>query len=105
MKNIPLVFSEYISSLEPLPVDFMECKSVQYNLSKDDAMNDFELFRYLIDNAYSGKEYWEKQGISFLQRCERVQKQIQEQETIRLETLYNFMCYMYMMDIFMFRTL
>ena len=95
MKNIPLVFSEYISGLEPVPVDFMECKSVQYNLSKDDAMNDFELFRYLIDNAYSGKEYWEKQGISFLQRCERVQKQIQEQETIRLETLYNFMCYIF----------
>lgn len=37
MKNIPSVFSEFITDLEPKSVNFMECKSVQRNLSKDEA--------------------------------------------------------------------
>ena len=92
MKNIPSVFSEYIFSLEPMPVDFKECKSVQRSLSKDEAMRDFELLCYLIDNAYSGKEYWEKQSISFLERYKEVQRIIQKQEAIGIDTFCHLLC-------------
>jgi hypothetical protein len=67
INEVPECFKNYI--------DTMECKSTFmdiYNetgkplyISKKEALEDIKMIRYLFDNAYSGKTYWKKKGVSF----------------------------------------
>lgn len=57
------IFDEYISA----SVDSHYRKIKNYNgiLTQQQALYDFDELCYIMNNRYSGKEYWERHGISF----------------------------------------
>lgn len=60
---IDKIFKDYIS--EPRDSVFKDIKKYSGAISQQQALSDFEELQYIIDNRYSGKEYWEGNGISF----------------------------------------
>lgn len=62
---IPDILAPYISA--PASVPFRKVEKYRGEVSRAQARADLEELRYILDNRYSGKEYWERQGISFSQ--------------------------------------
>ncbi len=67
--TLPDFLSSYIDSLsraveyKEIP-DYVDKPCPKY-ISKNQAREDIEMFKYFIKTAYSGKVYWEKQGVDF----------------------------------------
>ena len=65
----PNFIKTYIDSLsrtvayKEIP-DYVDKPCPEY-ITKEQAREDIEMFKYLIKTAYSGKAYWEKQGVDF----------------------------------------
>ncbi|MEA5040606.1 MAG: S41 family peptidase [Clostridiaceae bacterium] len=57
------IFDEYIS--EPIDSQYREIKEYNGVLTRREALFDLDELCYILNNRYSGKEYWERQGISF----------------------------------------
>jgi hypothetical protein len=72
--TLPDFTSSYIDSLSQaveykvIP-DYIDKPCPDY-ITKDQAIEDIQMFKYLIETAYSGKTYWEKQGVDF-SKCYR----------------------------------
>ena len=72
------VFKPYILSEEPRPVPVRPVKPYRFAVSQAEALEDLETLSYLLDTAYSGREYWEKQGNSFSDSIQRIEAWIRE---------------------------
>ena len=57
------VLAPFIS--EPARAPFMKIKKYAAAIPRKAAIRDLAQLRYVMDNRYSGKEYWERRGISF----------------------------------------
>ncbi len=91
--EIPELFKPYITHLL---VENVEIKPLRWDvppqpldhlLTREEASEDLTMFRYLIENAYSGREYWEKAGIDFAKAYATIQQEIDGRETISVEEL------------------
>lgn len=77
--EIPIELKDYISNISTsceykkvYPQTFEELLNGNYkpcpdSISQKEALEDIEQFEYLLETAYSGKEYWKKQGCDFSQ--------------------------------------
>ncbi len=67
--ELPHFITTYIDSLsrsvayKEIP-DYIDKSCPEY-ITMEQAREDIEMFKYLIKTAYSGKTYWEKQGVDF----------------------------------------
>ena len=93
--KIPTTFSDYIINMEPKPVQFMECKAPKQHITQEAAMRDFELACYILDTAYSGKEYWEKQGVLFSELYQTARAEIEKSESLHMYGFFNILCGMF----------
>ncbi len=64
------MLAPYIS--ESVKTPFRKIRKYRATLPRKQALLDFGQLRYIMDNRYSGKEYWERQGISFADCYEQV---------------------------------
>ncbi len=77
--NLPSFVSMYVDSLsrnvsyKEIP-DYIDKPCPKY-ITTNQAREDIEMFKYLIKTAYSGKAYWEKQGVDFY-KCFRELKHL-----------------------------
>ena len=54
----------------------------EITISQNQALEDFETFKYLIDNAYSGRDYWTMQGVDFEECYNQVENVIRAHDCI-----------------------
>lgn len=93
INDIPDIFKKYINQQIVENVEIKElhwdvpAQPLQKPLTRAEASEDFSMFRYLIDNAYSGREYWENAGIDFAHRYAAIQQEIISHETMTIEEL------------------
>ena len=66
--NIPEEYHEYIRP-EKRTIEKNDRVINTYfsdlTLSQKDALEDFETYKYLMDNVYSGRDYWSMHGVDF----------------------------------------
>jgi hypothetical protein len=67
--SIPEMLRPYISAMT-MPCDYKELPDYVVSkppiyITKAQALEDIEMVQYLFDNAYSGRDYWENNGIKF----------------------------------------
>lgn len=75
---LPSVFEPYILSEEPQTVPVRAVQPYRFAVSQTEALEDLEMLVYLLDTAYSGREYWEKQGNSFSDSYQRIEAWIRK---------------------------
>ncbi len=86
--NIPNEFNKYITR-NNLDVDYKEIipyyginkKSIPAFITKREAIEDIEMFEYLLSTAYAGFEYWEYKGVDFKKYFTGLKKLICEKDT------------------------
>ena len=57
---LPPVFEPYIISEEPQTVPVRAVQPWRFAVTQAEALEDLDMLSYLLDTAYSGREYWEK---------------------------------------------
>lgn len=102
-KNIPVEFQDYVMNKstkaeykkvypqtveEMLNYKFAPCPD---SISKKQAMEDIEQFEYLLETAFSGREYWEKQGCDFNEIYSKLNEFVGNKEIICVLDLENYM--------------
>ncbi len=99
--EIPVEFKDYISKIsvsteyktiysatleELITETYRPCPD---SISQKQALEDIQQFEYLLETAYSGREYWEKQGCDFNEiysKAEEFVKSKKEFSVLELET-------------------
>ena len=102
-KDIPIEFQDYVINKstkveykkvypqtveEMLNYKFAPCPD---SISKEQAFEDIEQFEYLLETAFSGREYWEKQGCDFNKIYSKLNDFVDNKETICVLDLENYM--------------
>lgn len=85
--NIPENLKEYIKSTEEKEIEYKKIEKVSsfsITLKKEEALEDFCHFKYIFDNAYSGKEYFENIGVDFEKCYQEIEDFINQYELINL---------------------
>ena len=59
----------------------------QLTVSQQNALEDFETFKYLMDNAYAGRDYWAMHGVNFHACYAQIENQIKAQAYIHASKL------------------
>lgn len=83
--NIPEIYSEYIrpekrtinKNDKVINIDFSDLI-----LSQKDALEDFETYKYLMDNAYSGRDYWSMHGVDFAKGYAEIENKLRYMDNI-----------------------
>lgn len=80
-EDIPESLLAYITSLEetvaaPPPGISNVAALIPQNVSRQQALADVNALAYLMNNAYSGREFFEKQGVNFAQVFDRVRADV-----------------------------
>ena len=89
--ELPEPLADYITDLT-CPTTFMDLapqtdSECAYYVTKEEALEDIEMLRYLFENAYSGYEYWENQGVDFSAICDRLIDLTNGSETVSVVTM------------------
>lgn len=71
---LPLELPDYVAG--PLPE----------RISAAQALEDVELLRYLLDNAYSGRDYWQQRGVDFPAAYAALRQQLRAQGQQHIDT-------------------
>lgn len=66
--------------------DYIDEPCPQY-ITKAQALEDIEMFAYLINTAYSGKAYWERQGVDFVKCFRELELYVQDSSNDRISVL------------------
>ena len=85
--DIPQKFLDYIAEPVKREIDYKKVSKFDFYLSQEKAKEDFEYFKYIMDNAYSGKDYFEKLGINFNDNYKKIEAYIQSCEKIDKDDL------------------
>lgn len=83
--NIPEEYREYIRpekrTIEKndrvINTDFSDL-----TLSQKDALEDFETYKYLMDNVYSGRDYWSMHGVDFKAGYAQIENKLRHMDCI-----------------------
>lgn len=95
-KKLPAVVKEYIKNISA-PAVFMEISELEnakspQAITKQQALEDIEMIKYLFDNAYSGKEYWENNGVNFASMYNKLNEYANKNESIEISALETIIC-------------
>lgn len=74
------IFKPYIS--KPQNAVYRPISEYVSAITRPQALADLDELKYLIDNRYSGKDYWQRNGIIFSECYDQIDKYICEQETV-----------------------
>lgn len=83
--DLPSFTSSYVDTLsktvtyKEIP-DYIDKPCPEY-ITRNQAREDIEMFKYFIKTAYSGKVYWEKQGVDFSKCFNELKDLIKNSET------------------------
>lgn len=55
-------------------------------ITKQQALEDVDVLRYLLDNAYSGRHYWQYRGVDFPKGYENLRRYIKNEKTNDIDT-------------------
>lgn len=83
--TLPSFISSYVDTLsktltyKEIP-DYIDKPCPKY-ITTNQAREDIEMFKYLIKTAYSGKAYWEKQGVDFSKCFRELKDLVKNSET------------------------
>jgi len=79
-KNVPDWFGDYIKGELTQKVEIRKVVKPRRSthISKKQALEDLETFRYLIHNAYAARDYWESNGLVFDDEFQRIKKFIDD---------------------------
>jgi len=88
-KIVPKAFQSYINSTVIENIETLNLKKVTFTITKEEALEDLRIFKYIMDNAYSGREYWENHGIYFKNIYCNIQTYINSHELIYKQELFN----------------
>lgn len=73
-------FKSFISA--PHSAAYRPVKEYMSEITVQQALTDLDELKYLMDNRYCGKEYWERKGLEFKKCYEQIKKYIEMQETV-----------------------
>jgi hypothetical protein len=76
---------EFIS--RPKEVEYHEVLRYKSVISQKDALLDLDEFSYIMDNAYSGKDFWQRQDISFEECYNKIKAFIHMQQELYIGDL------------------
>ena len=77
--NVPEVYREYINPEKRTMPKNDKVVNLRYSdlmLSQKDAMEDFDTFKYLMDNVYSGRDYWSMHGVDFTECYAKIENKL-----------------------------
>lgn len=83
--NIPEEYREYIRPEKremPKNDKVINFGHSDLILSQKDALEDFETCKYLMDNAYSGRDYWSMHGVDFETGYAQIENKLRHMDTI-----------------------
>ena len=81
--QVPNMFKNYVYPQKrtiPINTNIINTYHSEITISREQALEDFETFKYLINNAYSGRDYWEMRGVKFKECFAMVESLIRNQE-------------------------
>lgn len=95
-KKLPAIIKEYIKNISA-PAVFMEISKLEkttppQTITKQQALEDIEMIKYLFDNAYSGKEYWENNGVDFASMYNKLNEYANKNESVEISALESIIC-------------
>ena len=85
MINIPDVYREFVRPEKrtmPKNDNVINLDHSDLMLSQKDALEDFETYKYLMDNAYAGRDYWSMQGVDFPACYAMIENKLKQQEYV-----------------------
>jgi hypothetical protein len=88
-KNLPLIFEYYINNQMPTNDELIEMKKVTFTITQEEALEDLRIFQYVLDSSYSGREYWENQGVDFGNIYNNIRTYINSHESIFKQDMFN----------------
>lgn len=74
------IFKDYIS--KPIDSRYREIKKYSSVISTKQAVADLDEIFYITDNRYSGKDYWQRQGINFEKIYSNIKSFVESKEEI-----------------------
>jgi hypothetical protein len=88
--SVPTPFQPFIDRMSA-PVELMELPDyikgdIPDRITKPQALEDIEVLRYLLDNAYSGRFYWQQQGVDFAGGYAALRRHVEEAATPDIDT-------------------
>ena len=78
--NVPEEYREYIypeKRTMPKNDKVINVNHSNLTLSRKDALEDIETFKYLMDNVYSGRDYWSMHGVDFTECYAKIEDKLQ----------------------------
>lgn len=91
-QNVSQVFNEYINSLCTQNVEMIKIRKVTHTITREEALDDLHVFQHIIDNSYSGRDYWMNHGVDFEKIYDNVRSFICDQKSINKNDLFEFLC-------------
>lgn len=95
MINIPDVYREFILPVKrtmPKNNNVINLDASDLILQQKNALEDFETYKYLMDNAYAGRDYWEMHGVDFAACYATIEHRLKQEAYISAsdfaETIY-----------------
>ncbi len=79
------VFGPYLS--DPRESAHRSVRKYEGAISREQALFDLDDLRYILDNRYSGKDYWERQGILFADRYAEIHAFIMRRSEVSISDL------------------
>jgi len=94
--DIPPAVREYVKNLAApatyLQIDTLETQSSPNEISGRQALEDIEMIRYLFENAYSGRDYWENHGVDFPAMYDKLAEYARGNDSVSVAKIEEIMC-------------
>lgn len=91
-QSVPKVFTNYINKQKLENVELLKIKKVKFTITQKEAYEDLHVFQYIINNSYSGREYWENQGVDFKKIYDNIGAYINSNNLVPIHEMFNLFC-------------
>ena len=88
-QSVPKVFTDYINKQKLENVELRKIKRVKFTITQKEAYEDLHVFQYIINNSYSGREYWENQGVDFKKIYDNIGAYIKSNNLVPIHEMFN----------------
>lgn len=89
-REIPKIFKDYIKNIsEDIVEEGLDYNNIKFNITQKQAIEDLRFFQYILNNGYSGREYWENKGFDFENAYNSIKDYINNHELINKSDMFN----------------
>lgn len=88
-QNIPKAFTNYINKQKLENIELLKIRKVRFTITQEEALEDLHIFKYILNNSYSGREYWENQGIDFEKIYDNIRAYIGCNNLVSIYEMFN----------------